>query len=418
MRSAIVLGAGMAGVCAALHLRRRQWDVVVVDRLEPGRATSYGNAGIIQSEAAEPFAMPRDLASLLAIATGRSNDVHFHWASLPRHAPALLRYWWNSAPARHRVLAQGYASLISNAIATHEELMRGTNAAGLVRREGYRVFHRGAADMAQAIAEAERVRATYGVPFKALDPRALAVAEPALKDAGAGAIHWLAPWTVSNPGALMAAYADLLAREGGRFVHGAADSLTPAAAGGWRVETADGPVEAEHAVVALGPWSPELLRRFGYAVPMVRKRGYHRHYAGAALDLPLMDADNGYVMAPMADGLRITTGAELTAPDAPLTPVQLTRAEAAARGLLDFGAGVEAEPWTGVRPCMPDMLPLVGRAPRHPGLWLDFGHGHQGFTLGPATGLLLAQMMAGERPYVDPAPFRPERWCGAARAAA
>jgi D-amino-acid dehydrogenase len=112
----------------------------------------------------------------------------------------------------------------------------------------------------------------------------------------------------------------------------------------------------------------------------------------------------------MARGLRITTGAELTGRPAASTPVQLGRAEAAARELLALGEPVEPRPWIGTRPCMPDMLPVIGQAPGHPGLWLHFGHGHQGFTLGPATGRLLAEMMTGERPFLDPTPFRPERY--------
>ena len=163
--------------------------------------------------------------------------------------------------------------------------------------------------------------------------------------------------------------------------------------------------------MALGPWSPELLRRFGYRFPLVRKRGYHQHYVGGtSLQLPLVDASLGYVMAPMRQGTRITTGAELTGPDAPPTPLQLDRAEQAARQLVDLGNPVANDPWYGTRPCTPDMLPVLGRAPRHRGLWMNFGHGHQGFTLGPVTGRLLAELMGGESPVVDAAPYRPVRW--------
>ncbi|SFV16048.1 FAD dependent oxidoreductase [Methylobacterium sp. 174MFSha1.1] len=143
---------------------------------------------------------------------------------------------------------------------------------------------------------------------------------------------------------------------------------------------------------------------------MVRKRGYHRHWRPArTLELPLLDAQNGYVLAPMAAGLRLTTGAELAGPEAATGPVQLARAEAEAGGLLDLGAPRENAPWSGIRPCLPDMLPVIGAAPRHPGLWFHFGHGHQGFTLGPASGRLLAEAMSGETPMVEAAAFRPGR---------
>lgn len=153
------------------------------------------------------------------------------------------------------------------------------------------------------------------------------------------------------------------------------------------------------------------MRGFGYDFPMVRKRGYHKHYrAPVTFNLPLMDAANGYLMAPMSRGLRITTGAELTYRHAPATPHQLDRAEELAGDLIELGAPVENAPWLGTRPCMPDMLPVIGEVARHKGLWMHFGHGHQGFTLGPTTGRMLAEMMDGETPFIPAAPFRPERW--------
>ena len=71
---------------------------------------------------------------------------------------------------------------------------------------------------------------------------------------------------------------------------------------------------------------------------------------------------------------------------------------------------VDAQPWKGARPCLPDMLPIIGKAPRHGGLWFDFGHQHHGLTLGPVSGRLLAEMMTGETPFADPAPFSVERF--------
>ncbi|TNC10073.1 FAD-binding oxidoreductase [Methylobacterium terricola] len=409
MRSAIVLGAGMAGLGTALHLQQRGWSVVLVDRGEPGRETSFGNAGILQAEAVEPYAMPRDRASLWAIARGRSNDVHYEARYLPHHLGALARYWWHSAPRRHAAASRAYATLIAQAIPEHAALIAAAGAGDLVRRGGFRVLYRERRALEAAAAEAERLRAAYGVRARILTPAELSAAEPALRRAGEGAVHWEEPWSVRDPGALAAAYAALFARQGGVIARGEADSLAPSPRG-WRVRTADGPVEAAAAVVALGPWSPDVLRRFGYRIAMVRKRGYHRHWRSArTLELPLFDAQHGTVLAPMAAGLRLTTGAELAGPEAATEPVQLARAEAAARDLLDLDGPRENAPWSGTRPCLPGMLPMIGAAPRHPGLWFHFGHGHQGFTLGPTTGRLLAEIMSGETPLVPAAPFRPGR---------
>jgi len=411
MRSVIVLGAGIVGVASALHLQRRSWSVVLMDRKPPGRETSYGNSGFIQSEAFRPYPLPRDFSTLAAIATGRANDVYYRVASLPRHIGPLLRYWWHSSPERHRRISLTYARLIAKATSEHDVLIREAGADNLVQRSGYYSLHRTQAALDRAALVAETLAAEHGVRFKAIDATQLGAAEPGLTKTGAGAIHWRDSWTVSDPGGLVSAYADLFARAGGTFVNGDAATLAPTAAGGWRVQSNDGPVDADSAVMALGPWSPDLLRKFGYRFPMVRKRGYHRHFSGGGkLNLPLHDPEMGYVMAPMSKGLRITSGAELAGPSKSAQPRQLERAEQAARRLVDLGTAVEAEPWSGVRPCMPDMLPVVGPAPKHKGLWMHFGHGHHGLTLGPTTGRLLAELMSGEQPFTDASAFSPARY--------
>jgi D-lysine oxidase len=113
---------------------------------------------------------------------------------------------------------------------------------------------------------------------------------------------------------------------------------------------------------------------------------------------------------PMSRGIRLCTGVEFARRDGPPTPVQLQRALPRAHALFPLGEAVDPKPWMGARPCLPDMRPVIGRAPRHPGLWFDFGHQHHGLTLGPVTGRLLAEMMTGETPFADPAPFAVERF--------
>jgi D-amino-acid dehydrogenase len=411
MRNVIVLGAGIVGVASALHLQRRGWSVALVDRKPPGCETSYGNTGIIQSEAVRPYPMPRDLRSLAAIAARRTNDIHYSVGSLPQHLGPLLRYWWHSQPERHRRISRSYARVIAQATNEHGVLIREAGADALVRRSGFRALHRTQAALDQAAMVAEKLASEHGVPARVMGAAELKAAEPELTETGAGAIHWLEPWTISEPGGLVAAYADLFTRSGGTFIHGDAASLARSARGGWQVWTDRGWIDAEAVVIALGPWSPDLLRKFGYRFRMVRKRGYHRHFRGAGkLDLPLQDPAYGYVVAPMSRGMRITTGAELSGPHASPAPIQLERAERAARELFDLGTAVEASPWSGIRPCMPDMLPVVGPAPRHKGMWMHFGHGHQGLTLGPAMGRLLAEQMTDEQPFIDASAFDPARY--------
>src|SRR5262249_9487786 len=112
----------------------------------------------------------------------------------------------------------------------------------------------------------------------------------------------------------------------------------------------------------------------------------------------------------MEQGLRITSGVEFAARDAPPTPIQLERLIPAAQAMFPLGPPIEALPWMGCRPCFADSRPVIGRAPGHAGLWLDYGHGHWGLTLGPASGRRVAEMIPGEEPFCDPAPYGAERF--------
>ncbi|QPF74360.1 FAD-binding oxidoreductase [Roseateles sp. DAIF2] len=413
-REVLVLGAGMVGTCTALELALRGHSVTLVDRREPGRETSYGNAGVIQREAVEPYAFPRDLPTLLTAAWGRRLDIRWQLGGLCASWPQLLRYWWHSAPRRHRSIGQAYASLIAHATSAHQRYIELAGAGELVQRQGLRLIYRQPRRLEAALAESERLRREHGIDFAALDAAALAAAEPALRLPLAGAVHWLDSWSVSDPGALVERYAALFQRSGGRLLRGDADSLSQTRGGGWQVDTEAGRLSAAQAVVALGPWSDACIRRFGYRLPLFPKRGYHRHFSGGAtLQLPTLDAERGYVLAPQSRGLRLTTGAEIARLDAPPRLAQIEAAEAEARQLLELGRPVEAEPWLGSRPCSADMKPVIGAAPRHPGLWFNFAHGHQGFTLGPTSAGLLADLMTGRPPLVEAAPFLPARFAPA-----
>ena len=425
-QSILVLGAGMVGTCTALHLQQRGFEVALVDRRAPGQETSFGNAGLIQREAVEPYAFPQEPGFLLNAALGRGAAVHWHARGLWQMAGALRRYWGHSRPAAHAQATLAYSQLIAHATIEHGALMAQVEAeteaqtashvdlADLVKREGFRFVFRTPQALAEALQRAAMLSERFGVRYQAEDTQQLAQAEPALRVPLAGAVHWLDPWAVNDPGALVQRYADLFVARGGRLLLGDAATLRAQGAG-WEVQTTEGRVQAEQAVLALGPWADGQLQRLGYHFPLFIKRGYHQHYrAPVQVRQPMLDAEKGYVLAPMQNGLqnslRLTTGAEFAPLDAAPTPVQLIKAEALARELVALGEPHSEPPWLGARPCTADMLPVMGPAPRHPGLWFNFGHAHQGFTLGPVAGRLLAEMLQGQTPWVDPKPYLPQRF--------
>jgi D-amino-acid dehydrogenase len=408
---AIVLGAGIVGVSAALHLARRGLSVSLVDRRGPGEETSFGNAGIIEGNTYFPYPFPLKVSALLKIAFKRAPEANYHLSHLPKLAPWLLAYLRHSHGKALFDFAARMRPLFAAAVAEHEALMRESGAEGYLRRNGWLKVYRTARGFAETEPDLDLIEEA-GLALQRLDRDGALALEPGLSPVFARAVFWPQAASVSDPLAVTQAYAARFAALGGVVLRG--DALSLHRSGGhWRVDTAEGPVDAEAAVVALGPWAQDLLDPLGLRLPLEVKRGYHRHFqpsGGRNLTRPVLDAENGYLVAPMRAGLRLTTGAEFAARDAAPTPVQFDRLMPQAKALFPLGAPVEAEPWMGRRPCFPDSMPVIGRAPGQPNLWLDYGHAHWGLTLGPVSGRLLAEMMTGAVPFADPAPLRAERF--------
>jgi len=411
-RDAVVLGAGIVGVCVALHLQARGRSVALLDRRGAAEETSYGNAGLIQREGVYPYGFPHDFGALLRYGFNRTIDAHYHPSALPDLAPFLWKYWRHSRRERHARIAKLYSRLIEHCVVEHDALAAESGAGHLLRRSGWMRVFRTERERDLRFAEAAAWRAEFGINFSALDKRELQEKEPHLAPVLSGALHWTDPVSVIDPQGLALAYLKLFESRGGRFLQGNAVSLRQDQKK-WSVQTVEGPLQAGTAVIALGPWADVVTRALGYKLPLAVKRGYHMHYraAGAArLNHPILDTERGYLIAPMTRGIRLTTGAEFALRDAIRTPVQLGRAEPIARDLFPLAERLDNEPWMGARPCTPDMMPIIGRAPRHDGLWFAFGHAHHGLTLGPVTGRLIGEMVAGETPFVDPAPYRADRF--------
>ncbi|MGC2826120.1 MAG: FAD-dependent oxidoreductase [Pseudolabrys sp.] len=408
---AMVLGAGIVGVSVALHLAKRGLSVALVDRAGVGAQTSYGNAGVIEGNTIFPPAFPSDPGALLRIALRRAGEANYHLSFLPHVMPWLLAFRAASRPERLTENARLIRPLFSRAVAEHEALMAEAGATRYLRKTGWLKVYRGEKSFAALTPEFD-LAAKFGLPLQALNTSGARGLESSLNPVFAHAVFWPQAANVSNPLGVTCAYAARFEAHGGVTLAGDARTLHRAG-NRWRVETDEGALDAAECVVALGPWANDLLRMQGLKLPLAVKRGYHRHFraqGNAGLSRPVLDAEAGYLITPMEQGIRMTTGVEFAARDAKPTPVQFDRLMPKARELFPLGERVDDKTWLGSRPCFPDSRPVIGRAPALAGLWLAIGHAHWGLTLGPATGRLIAEMMAGEAPFCDPAPYRAERF--------
>lgn len=407
----MVLGAGIVGASCAAQLALNGARVALVDRREPGEETSFGNSGFIDASAFIPHVMPRDLRTLLKRVRGETPHVNLHFAMLPRLASWLRRYWNESTPERVLAAAARLSPLAAHAVTEHKKLAAAAGVSELIRDTGLLRLYRSKAAFDSAAGDRELMR-RYAIELRELDPTQLAELEPCLAPVVHRAV-WLprACFTI-NPGALTKAYAKLAQRNGGAFVPADAGGLAKTA-DGWELATKQGTIRAAQIVVALGPWALDLLARFGVSAPIAIKRGYHMHYGlagNAVLGRPVGDVESGFVLSPMAMGVRLTTGAEFADRDAAPTPLQLGACEPLARTLVPLDRALAPSPWMGARPCTPDSSPIIGAAPGQAGMWLAIGHGHWGLGLGAATGRLIADLVTGATPVVDPQPLSLDRF--------
>lgn len=405
----VVLGAGIVGVSAAYAARARGMSVVLVDRRAPGSETSYGNAGIISSGSISPLNNPSLWKALPKYLTNRHAALRWDPRWTIRNAGWVARFLANSSASRLAPRATALHGLIGASAKLHREWIVKAQAGHRLRETGWlRAWRR---DALLAAKQEQAMLAEYGIASEVLDRQAISALEPDIVPVYTTGLLHSETASVDSPGEVVKAYARMFAAAGGAVRQ--ADITAIIRAGDrWRVVLVNGELSARHIVVALGPWSADLLRPLGYRVPLAFERGYHREFKpnpARSLRRPIYDIDGGFIMTPMEQGIRVTSGVELTGRDAPSSFAQLDQAVPLARGVAEFGDAV-GDPWRGSRPTLPDSLPMIGPAPRHPGLWLAFGNQHIGFTTGPATGAAIAAMIGGAPPPFDIAAFAPDRY--------
>lgn len=411
-RSVLVLGAGMVGVCCGLALQKRGFAVTLIDRKPPGSETSYGNAGVLARSSIVPLNNPGLWSKLTGYLGNRHPALNLDWRRALTRSGWLLRFLWEARPSQAAARIAALDSLTASTVARHRELMEAAGVTHRLRETGTLKLWRTEEGHAAAKAEQDFL-ARHGIASQALDRQGISAIEPALKPIFPAGLLIPSNASVDSPGAVTAAYAALFSQRGGTIVQSDIRALTRGA-GGWQVETAKGVHDADLAIVALGPWSGDILKPLGLDPKLDVERGYHRHVRpeqGAALSRPVYDVDGAYFMAPMEQGFRITSGVDLSLRDAPDDHRQIDGVTASAREAFPL-AEVVGETWRGARPTLPDSLPMIGQAPDRPGLWLAFGNQHIGFSTGPITGEILAALICGEVPPVDPKPFRPGRYLG------
>jgi D-amino-acid dehydrogenase len=409
----LVLGGGVVGLACAHYLLRAGRSVHVLERGRTGGATSHGNCGTITPSHAPPLAAP----GMVAKAARWMLDPAAPFYVRPRLDGELAgwlwrfarrcnsTHWWPTARRRGALLEASRTLL-------EDDLVRGQGMDCGFEASGLRYVFRDGAALEKALLDLPALR-ELGIAVDPIDAAQLEALEPCLLPGVAGGLFFPRDAHL-RPERFAAALAASVRALGGTIEEGVAiegfelDADRLAA-----VHTNRGARAGRDVICALGPWTPALLRLLDLRVPIQPGKGYSITTARPSLapNVPIVLKERSVCVTAWADGFRLGSTMEFSGYDDSLNR---RRIDAIVRSATEYlreplGPG-EREEWYGWRPMVWDDLPLLGRAPRHSNLWLAAGHGMLGVSMSAVTGHLLADLITGRTPIVDPAPYAPGRF--------
>ena len=407
----IVVGGGIVGVCSALFLQFAGHHVRLIDAKKPGRETSYGNAGILAEASFLVMNNPGLLKILPKILLNRTYGVRVSLWFMIKRLPWFLKFLSYCHKSHVLHAAAALRQLLTLSVDSHKGLIKAAGAEHLLRETGWLKLFRTEAGFAKFSKDFEILK-SFGARFTVYDREQIRQIEPGLKPVYCKAVLMDETCAVSSPAELTDAYVALFQKLGGVVEQTKVTGLCQQDAG-WCVECEAKKFSADELVLSAGAWSAEMASWLGYRIPMAWERGYHMHLQqgeAPALHRAIHDIEAGFVLAPMKEGMRVTSGVELTDRDASPNYKQIYQAVAMARQAYDIKDQIDQTPWMGRRPTLIDSLPMIGAAPRHDGLWFNFGHQHLGLSLAPGSAQILATLIDNRTPPIDADAFSPARF--------
>ena len=394
----IVVGAGIAGTAAARALPRSGHAVTLLDSAEPGKATSFGNAGYLSFDSLIPLARPATLKKVPQMLMDRDGPLTLHPPSLPWLLPWMARFALASLSTAE--VQKGMAALKALMLEADVAWKAEIQASGLGE-----LFHsRGALYVYESEAaflgtdEMRGLQMNKGTEFEVVSGDRARELAPGLSPHIVRGIHYPNASHTINPYRVVETLAQRFVADGGTILRGRVRGFGRDGNRVTSVQITEQALPASAVVIAAGRASGELTRLLGFNAPLVAERGYHVMVAPDNLrfDLPVSPPERGLFFTPMQEGLRIAGTVELAAPH---QPPSWHRADLLVKHLREIFPGVggaEQSRWIGERPTLPDFRPAIGRAPRLANVYCSYGHQHLGLTLATASARLIARQMEGE----------------------
>ena len=403
-----IVGAGIQGVCNALFLQKKNYEVHLFDREEPGSAASYGNAGHFSPYASVPLNRPDILTDVPAMLISSTGPLALKWNYVPKMIPWFFKLIKNCTTKKMMHTAKYMHQILDLALPAYDELFDEIDLDGLVKKNGIMYVW-----TKKNIASREleiKIRDQLGVEQQLVTPEEIGDLEPNLKKFYHGGVFYPNARHTINPRKVLLKLFDLFLKKGGKFKKNNVENIifngdTPI------IKTPNEKIIFDKVIVACGAFSKKLTDNLNEKIPLDTERGYHVHFKNCEhlISRPVVFANRGFGMTPMEQGLRVVGTVEFGGLENPLSKSRIKNLIDNAKYMLD-GLPEHEDEWLGFRPTLPDFLPIIGCSKNHKNVYYSFGHHHLGWTLGAISGKIVSKMISGEKTNLDLEPYSSVRF--------
>ena len=398
-----IIGAGIQGVCNALFLQKKGFEVTIFDKHEPGSSASYGNAGHFSPYASVPLNRPDVLSDVPSMLLSTRGPLALKWNYVYKMLPWFYSFVKNCRENKMMHTAKYMHQILDLSLPAFDELFEEINLDGLIEHKGIMYVW---TNKSQKSRDLEiNLRNNLGVKQRLLSPKEIHDLEPNLKPFYDGGVIYDYARHARNPKKILIKLFENFTLKGGKFLKLNIEKLDfdeekPVI----RSETQR--FIFDKLVIACGAFSKKFTDKLHENIPLETERGYHVHFKGYEnlISRPIVYADKGFGMTPMEQGLRVVGTVEFGGLENPLSKSRISNLVLNAREMLD-GLPEHNDEWLGFKPTLPDFLPIIGPSKNFKNVFYSFGHHHLGWTLGAISGKIISKMVSNEKTNLDLQPY-------------
>ena len=406
-----IIGAGIQGVCSALFLQKKNFNVTLFDRDEPGNAASYGNAGHFSPYASLQLNRTDILSDVPGMLMSSRGPLALKWNYVPKMIPWFTRFILNSSKTKMMHTARYMHQILNLSLDAFDELFEDIDLENLVVNNGimYVWEKKGLKSRNLEI----NIRKELGIDQQILTPKEIHDLEPSIKPFYHGGVFYKYARHARNPKKILIKLFERFLSNGGKFLKLNIkdldfDEKKPVL----RSETQR--FIFDKLIISCGAFSKKLTDQLHERIPLDTERGYHVHFKNHEnlLSRPVVWSDRGFGITPMEQGLRVVGTVEFGGLGNPLSKSRIQNLILNAKDMIDGISHDEdhEDEWLGFRPTLPDFLPVIGPSKNYENVFYSFGHHHLGWTLGAISGKIISNMISNDKTNLDLNPYSSTRF--------